>query len=214
MFGRLVVASLLLGAAAVPASIAAADPPNHAASKASNARVIVVLDEGVDAASFARAERSQHGASVSFVYDEALNGFAATIPAGRVVALRRDPRVSYVEADLPVSIDEQTTPTGVQRIFGDTPSSTIDGVDDFRVDVDVAVLDTGIDREHPDLNVVRGVTCLSSMWEAVFGIPATCVNDGGDDDHYHGTHVAGTIAALDNGTGVVGVAPGARLHSV
>ncbi|MBW3621413.1 MAG: S8 family serine peptidase, partial [Actinobacteria bacterium] len=37
---------------------------------------------------------------------------------------------------------------------------------------------------------------------------------GGDDDHYHGTHVAGTIAALDDGEGVVGVAPGARLWAV
>jgi subtilisin len=37
---------------------------------------------------------------------------------------------------------------------------------------------------------------------------------GGDDDHYHGTHVAGTIAAIDNGSGVVGVAPGARLWAV
>ena len=60
--------------------------------------------------------------------------------------------------ELAVSIDEQTTPTGVQRIFADAPTSSvgIDGVDDHRVDVDVAVLDTGIDREHPDLNVVRG----------------------------------------------------------
>jgi subtilisin len=40
--------------------------------------------------------------------------------------------------------------------------------------------------------------------------PATC-KSGGDDDHYHGTHVAGTIAAIDNGIGVVGVAPGARI---
>jgi subtilisin family serine protease len=38
--------------------------------------------------------------------------------------------------------------------------------------------------------------------------------DGGDDDHYHGTHVAGIIGAIDNGVGVVGVAPGARLWAV
>ncbi len=37
---------------------------------------------------------------------------------------------------------------------------------------------------------------------------------GGDDDHYHGTHVAGTIGAIDNDFGVVGVAPGARLWAV
>jgi subtilisin len=220
MIGRLVVASLLVCGAAAPASIAAAGPPEHASpavpSSAPTERVIVVLDDGVDAAGFARTERSEHGASVSFVYDRVLNGFSATVPAGRVAALRNDPRVAYVEADLTVSIDGQVTPTGVKRIFADAPTSSvgINGIDDRRVDVDVAVLDTGIDREHPDLNVVSGVTCLSSMWEELFGIPATCVNDGGDDDHYHGTHVAGTIGALDNGIGVVGVAPGARLHSV
>jgi hypothetical protein len=215
MIGRPAIVSLLLCGAAVPSSIAAAGPPEHA-SPVSTERVIVVLDDGVDAAGFARAERSEHGASLLFVYDRVLNGFAATVPAGRVVALRSDPRVAYVEADLAVSIDEQTTPTGVERIFADAPTSSvgIDGVDDRRVDVDVAVLDTGIDRQHPDLNVVSGLTCLSSMWEELFGIPPTCVNDGGDDDHYHGTHVAGTIGALDNGIGVVGVAPGARLHSV
>ncbi|MFN2345977.1 MAG: S8 family serine peptidase, partial [Dermatophilaceae bacterium] len=84
----------------------------------------------------------------------------------------------------------------------------IDGTDDWRVDVDVAVIDTGIDWEHPDLNVVGGINCAS-------GSPfrASCSGNG-DDDHYHGTHVAGTIAAIDNGVGVVGVAPGARLHAV
>jgi subtilisin len=70
------------------------------------------------------------------------------------------------------------------------------------------VIDTGIDWEHPDLNVVGGINCAS-------GNPfrAKCSGNG-DDDHYHGTHVAGTIGAIDNGIGVVGVAPGARLWAV
>ncbi|NIR96379.1 MAG: S8 family serine peptidase, partial [Gammaproteobacteria bacterium] len=71
------------------------------------------------------------------------------------------------------------------------------GNDDFRVDVDVAVIDTGIDLQHPDLNVAGGVNCTLSIFSAY------CAT-GGDDDHYHGTHVAGTIGALDNGGGVVG----------
>ena len=70
------------------------------------------------------------------------------------------------------------------------------------------MIDTGIDRQHPDLNVVGGINCAQgSMFRA------TCSGDG-DDDHYHGTHVAGTIGALDNDQGVVGMAPGARLWAV
>jgi subtilisin family serine protease len=102
----------------------------------------------------------------------------------------------------------QTVPTGIQRIFADTNANIdIDGTDDFRVDVDVAVIDTGVDFQHPDLNVVGGVNCAG-------GSPFGQLHAGGDDDHYHGTHVAGTIAAIDNGIGVVGVAPGARLWAV
>jgi subtilisin family serine protease len=68
------------------------------------------------------------------------------------------------------------------------------------VNVDVAVIDTGIDLSHPDLNVVGGVNCSSG--------------NSYSDGNGHGTHVAGTIAAKDNGIGVVGVAPGARLWAV
>jgi subtilisin len=71
----------------------------------------------------------------------------------------------------------------------------------------VAVIDTGVDFQHLDLNVAGGVNCTGRIFRA------KCVS-GGDDDHYHGSHVAGTIGALDNGIGVVGVAPGARLWSV
>jgi subtilisin family serine protease len=94
-------------------------------------------------------------------------------------------------------------PTGIRRVFApDNPTTDIDGQDDARIDVDVAVIDTGIAR-HPELNVVARANCTFGF---CFG--------GGNDLNGHGTHVAGTIAAIDNGVGVVGVAPGARLHSV
>lgn len=85
----------------------------------------------------------------------------------------------------------QTTPFGIMRIGGSATGST---------DVDVAVIDTGIDSEHPDLNVVGGVNFASGKsWK---------------DGNGHGTHVAGTIGAIDNDIGVIGVAPDARLHAV
>jgi subtilisin family serine protease len=69
------------------------------------------------------------------------------------------------------------------------------------IDVDVAILDSGISLEHPDLNVYRNVSFVN-------------YTGFGNDDNGHGTHVAGTVAALNNSFGVVGVAPGARLWSV
>src|SRR5829696_7659641 len=73
---------------------------------------------------------------------------------------------------------------------------------DERLDVDVAIIDTGIDLDHPDLNVhAAGAKNCSTGRSA-------------DDGNGHGTHVAGTVGALDNAAGVVGVAPGARLWPV
>jgi subtilisin family serine protease len=82
----------------------------------------------------------------------------------------------------------------------------IDGDDDVRVDVDIAIIDTGIDLDHPDLNVVSSTNCARSY--------GACRDGQGNDGHGHGTHVAGIAAALDNDFGVVGVAPGARLWAV
>lgn len=67
--------------------------------------------------------------------------------------------------------------------------------------VKVAILDTGIAPEHPDLRVYGGASFVPGVnsWH---------------DDHYHGTHVAGTVAAASNRRGVVGVAPDARLYAV
>jgi len=59
----------------------------------------------------------------------------------------------------------QTIPTGVQRIFAAAnPDIDIDGNDDARVDADVAVIDTGIDLQHPDLQVMNGVNCTGTLF--------------------------------------------------
>src|SRR5258708_8227512 len=92
-------------------------------------------------------------------------------------------------------------PTGTRRMGAEfSPAAKIDGIDE-RVNADIAIIDTGIDLTHPDLNVYRNVTFVSGTTT-------------GNDDHGHGTHVAGTAASLDNAIGVVGVAPGARLWAV
>jgi subtilisin len=178
------------------------------AAPSGNAYIIVFKDT-VDVHAAVPGLEQAFGLQAGFVYQHALKGMSAVVPAGRLAALQRDPRVAYVVEDMERSITDQTVPTGIQRIFADTNTEIdIDGIDDFRVDVDVAVIDTGVDFQHPDLNVVGGVNCSG-------GSPLTgSCKSGGDDDHYHGTHVAGTIGAIDNGVGVVGVAPGARIWAV
>ena len=133
-----------------------------------------------------------------------MKGYSAAMPAITAAAVERLPGVEWVEPVRVVRAAAQTLPTGIDRVDGDlSPRARIDGKDE-RVDVDVAVLDTGVDLDHPDLNVfaggARNCTFLSL--------------GGANDDHGHGTHVAGTVGALDNGSGVVGVAPGARIWPV
>lgn len=182
-------------------------------------KYIVVFKDGVNASQAASDIARANGLGLQHVYNYALHGFAATIPDTRLDAVKNDARVEVVVQDRYVSIDHctpghpqhcetptpppgggtQTIPTGILRISG-ILSSTVSGNGSGSVNVDVAVIDTGIDLTHPDLNVVGGVNCSTG----------SSYKDG----HGHGSHVAGTIGALDNDFGVVGVAPGARLWAV
>jgi subtilisin family serine protease len=183
--------------------------PMATAALPAPAGYIVVLHDSVDSpAAAARGIARQVGGQVGFIYEHALKGFSIMVPPQAVAAMEKNPKVKYVATDDIRYAFAQDMSTGIQRIFADTnANSDIDGTDDYRVDVDVAVIDTGVDFEHPDLNVVGGVICTGNPFRV------RC-KSGGDDDHYHGTHVAGTIGAIDNGIGVVGVAPGARVWAV
>jgi hypothetical protein len=191
------------------AVLAAAAITPVAAQDAQQSYIVVLRTGTADVPTVAAEISRAYGGRPGFIYEHALKGFSIRVSSQAAAAIASSPRVAYVERDMPRYIHAQKMPTGIGRIFADTNANLdIDGTDDFRVDVDVAVIDTGIDWQHPDLNVVGGINCAS-------GNPfrASCSGNG-DDDHYHGTHVAGTIAALDNGIGVVGVAPGARLWAV
>lgn len=72
------------------------------------------------------------------------------------------------------------------------------------VNVDTTVIDTGIDKEHTELNIAGGVRFYLGFF----------TDSKYDDDNGHGSYVSGIIAARDNGDGVVGVSPGARLWAV
>ncbi|MEU1461787.1 S8 family serine peptidase [Streptomyces sp. NPDC005727] len=79
--------------------------------------------------------------------------------------------------------------------------------------VTVGVIDTGVDDTHPDIapnfSASQSANCVSGKADTTYGAwrPA-------DADHYHGTHVAGEIAAARNGIGVAGVAPGVKVASI
>jgi subtilisin family serine protease len=174
---------------------------------------IVVLKEGVDGSAVATEHARALGAEISVRYQHALNGYAARLSPGAVTALRHDNRVRFVSENREVSAASrcmgvdlaavQCLPEGVDRIDAEL-SSSLAGNGSGSVNVNVAVLDTGIDGTHPDLNVVGGVNCTGDKYGATTD----------SSKQPHGTHVAGTIGALDNGFGVVGTAPGARLWSV
>jgi subtilisin family serine protease len=146
-------------------------------------------------------EARNSGADVRYVYDSVLRGFSIKVPNERVLeAIQSDPNVKYIEQDMQVQAFPQLLPRGVDRVDGDL-SSTISGNGAGSVNADIAILDTGIQLTHPDLNVYRQKTFVSGTSSA-------------DDDNGHGTHVAGIAAAKDNSIGAVGVAPGARLWAV
>lgn len=186
----------------------------HAAGQVVPDQYIVMLKPDVDKGQgFADRMAAEHGGAV--VHDFAtVHGFAVRVPLARLGRLLGDPRVAKVEADgLAHTFDVQATgkpggggggttqpaqvlPTGVDRIDAERNANEGAGIR-------VAVVDTGIELAHPDLaaNVKGNVSFIAGTRS-------------GNDDNGHGTHVAGTIAALDNAIGVVGVASQASLYSV
>jgi subtilisin family serine protease len=185
----------------------------QAGAASGEGRYIVVLKDSVaHPGAVAEDQAEEVDGDVGLVYRSALRGYAATLPRDEVETLEEDPRVAYVTPDRKVELLSQATPTGVERVYAPENSSLqIDGIDNLRVNADVAVIDTGIDYTHPDLNVVARADCVPGSGKDE---PPTCVDNSGTDDYGHGTHVAGIVGALDNGEGTVGVAPGARLWAV
>lgn len=146
---------------------------------------------------------------VEHVYGTALKGFSVKIAPGQLKKLQDDPSVKYIEEDQIVSLIEpkakplgkpgggggstsQTVPWGITRVGGGLNSTGT-----------AWIIDSGIDLDHPDLNVdiARSRTFLGG-------------NSTPDDQHGHGTHVSGTIAAKNNLIGVIGVAAGATIVAV
>ncbi|MCH8158015.1 MAG: S8 family serine peptidase [Nitrospinae bacterium] len=168
----------------------------------------------------ARGLVDQHGGTLRFQFSTALRGFSAAMSAQAAERLAaRTPELLYYEKNgvvwaigKPVQPSKkptdspgkkkpgggttteppQTTPAGITRVGG-----PLDGTGR-----NAWVIDTGIDPSHPDLNVGSGANFVLRG------------KDSTKDGNGHGTHVAGTIAAIDNTIDVVGVAAGATVHPI
>jgi hypothetical protein len=190
----------LIFAFAFALSAGAGAPADAAAANVNGAdSYIIVLNDGVDSTWVAQRHTARFGLTLGFVYEHALRGYSALVPAARLAALRADANVRYVEPDGIATISAQTIPWGISKIGANVSSTKAGDGSGAITNVNAFIIDTGIDTAHADLNVVRHVNF------------ATGPNR---DCHGHGTHVAGTVAARDNTIDVVGVAPGAPLTGV
>lgn len=135
--------------------------------------------------------------------------FAVELPAEAVNALRRQPGIAAVELDMEVVAHDYANVWGVERInspavhAGHWVGSDATPIPILGTGIRVAVLDTGIDYLHPD---------LSANYRGGYDF----VNNDNDpmDDNWHGTHVSGTIGALKDGVGAVGVSPEIDLYGL
>jgi subtilisin family serine protease len=170
--------------------------------RAIEGRYIVVLEKeaGAAAATSARTQARDRGARIHYRYDQALTGFAASMAPRALDRLRRNPNVSYIEADRRVRLMVTQSPAtwGLDRIDQrNLPLSNSYTYNATGSGVSAYIIDTGIRFSHSQFGG-RAVT----GYDAVDGGSA-------DDCNGHGTHVAGTV-----GSSTYGVAKSVRLVGV
>lgn len=189
--GLSLVLSLMLVGGAVSASPEPAGKPSWTG--------IIAFDKGVSQSGKDAIIRSAGGVSEKHL--EALDMTIVSLPSQAVAkGLEKAKGVLFVEEDSYQYYHDQPLPWGINRIDAKLvwdSDITGDGVN-------VAVLDTGIDTDHPDLalNLEGGYSCVNRDTSNI------------EDLNGHGTHTSGTIAALNNDFGVVGVGPDIDLYMV
>jgi len=177
-------------------------PASAAPSDGQRVSLIVVLDDSVPNAAPVAAQHSQRfGGALSRVYENALKGYAFSVPQARLGELLSDPRVASVEVDgvMTASVTQTGATWGIDRI--DQRSRPLSGTFTYNATgagVKAYVIDTGIHASHTQFGgrVAQGRDTVDRA------LPAA-------DCHGHGTHVAGTV-----GGSIHGVAKGVTLVAV
>ena len=149
--------------------------------------------------------KSSEEVEIDKAYVKALRGFSVRMSEALAMEIEKDDRITYVVPDRMYIMrppwenpDPDPEPTGQEVPYGIARVGYGSGVGKT-----AWILDTGIDSDHPDLNV-----------DAARSVDFTGSRKGWEDENGHGTHCAGTVAAIDNDFGVVGVAAGASVVAV
>lgn len=211
MIGKKVLTLTAVSAMGIAAAISTPAMAQDRGKKIANSYICVFNNHDVSRGN-ARAEANRlaraNGGQLRHVYSNSIRGFNVNMAPQAVAQMQRlNPNIAYCEQDQVVTIEQrgkkppkgddggsgpaQEEPWGITRVNGGVAG-------DFKT---AWVIDSGIDLDHPDLNVD---TDRSRHF----------VGRNADDQNGHGTHVAGTIAAIDNSIGVIGVAPSAPVVSV
>lgn len=132
-------------------------------------------------------------------------GFGAAtveISAQNVKSVEKNENIRYFESDGEMHAVDDYYPWGIERVDADVAHEA----GETGANADVTIVDTGIEPSHSDLaeNIGTG-ECFVSCSDGC----ETCW----DDDNGHGTHIAGTVAAAQNGDGVIGIGPEITLHA-
>ncbi len=183
---------------------------------------IVWLNENLTSnADMVSEEYSQNG-EIAYVFENPpgfvidMNGTGLANEKDFVNKLSRDPRIFAINQDIygkiaSLNYNNQTIPSSLERINANILNLTgvqlennLSSIRNHYMNfsnVDIAIIDTGISLNHPDLNVYRNISFVEGTHD-------------GNDDLGHGSHIAGIAGAMDNSIGVLGVAPGAKLWAI
>ncbi|MGM0876437.1 MAG: S8 family serine peptidase [Bacillota bacterium] len=167
------------------------NPTTHAVEEKRDFEKVTILFENQVDLSIIPSER------ITYQFDS-IPAYSALLTANEIEAIRSKPNIEMINIEKPVTITStQSKDWGHEAIGVPTMlNASLTGKN-----VKIAIIDTGIDGAHPDLNVAGGKNFIEN-------------NSNYKDDNGHGTHVAGIIASLNNEFGTLGVAPNSSIYAL